>query len=175
MLLDYANLDAETRKYMAAEVQRDIENGELYLSPWLNPAGRADYPGLLLVAAQTGDDASLAAELRRGRLNPTAERRNPKGGVVQYRVPDTAPETMAGEFNLFYIRALCRRAIDNKIPHLVVYRARHSDKPRSDSEALIGTHIDPEDTLNDLRSSQGQAAKLGFPPGPNSGLTARLP
>jgi hypothetical protein len=160
---------------MIEEIHRDIAAGELYHSPWLNPAGRAAWADLLLQAAREGDDESLAASLRTGLLNEMAERRNPKGGTVQYRVPGTAPETMAGEFNLFYIRALCRRAIEGKIPHLVIYRARHSDKPRPDSEALIGKQIDPAETLADLRSSQGQAAKLGFPPGPNSGLTARLP
>lgn len=46
---------------------------------------------------------------------------------------------------------------------------------RSASEAMIGSHIDPHALLEDLRTHQGIDTALGLPPGPNSGLSVKLP
>ena len=130
-------------------------------------------------AAASGSDATLASEItKNGRLAKTAQRKKAKGapGMVTYDVPYTAPDTMAeGEFNRFYVRALCRRAIDDKIPALIVYRAKQVAVPRPGSEEKIGTAIDPVAVLADLRESPGVEPALGLPPGPNSGLSAKLP
>lgn len=177
MGLKYANLDDPTRKFMVEEIDMDVENGTIYISPWLTDIGGQDWPKLLRSAAETGNDDSLAAELRRGgRIRKTAERRKPKGGYTIYNVPVTASHTMAeGEFNRFYVRGLCRRAIDKDIDHLIIYRAKAVEKPRPDSEQKIGKPIDPQAVLEDLRASPGVEPALGLPPGPNSGLTAKLP
>jgi hypothetical protein len=82
---------------------------------------------------------------------------------------------MSGEFNLFYVRGLCRRALNESIPALVIYRAKEVCEPRPGSEEMIGSRIDPAATLDDLRNANGAEPKLGFPPGPNSGLSAKLP
>ena len=59
------------------------------------------------------------------------------------RASVNAAELIAeGEFNRFYLRALCLAALSQDIPVLVINRARHSDHPRPESEAQIGTHID---------------------------------
>lgn len=178
MGLNYRNLDAETRRFMLVEIDLDTGNGTLYLSPWLSPRGCDDYPMLLRGAAEAGNDDSLAAELRRnGRINETAQRKKPKGGgMVTYRVPVTAPETMAeGEFNRFYVRGLCLRAIEGGIVELVIYRAKAVMNPRPGSEEKIGTRVNAAAVLNDLRNSPGVEPALGIPPGPNSGLCCHLP
>jgi hypothetical protein len=177
MGLNYKNLDAETRKYMLEEIEIDVKNNTIYRSSWLTDTGSRNWPELLSAAAKSGNDDSLASELRKsGQIREKAERKKPKGGgMVTYSVPSTAPDTMAGEFNMYYLRALCRRAIANNIPHLIIYRARESDEPRPESEAMIGQKIDAKATLDDLRATHGTKASLGFPPGPNSGLTAMLP
>lgn len=177
MGLAYENLDDQTRKLMIEEIEMAVRDGSIYLSSYLSERGLSDWVGLLKAAAATGTDDTLAAELRKfDRINETAERRKPKGGFTTVRVPHTAAETMAeGEFNRFYCRGLCRIAIANGVGGLVVYRAKQVMQPRPDSEAKIGTTVDPQAILNDLRTSQGVEPSLGLPPGPNSGLTLRLP
>lgn len=178
MGLAYANLDAETRGYMIEEIDMAVADKSIYLSPWLSPKGLQDWAKLLRAAAEKGTDDTLAGELRKeSRVNVMAQRRKPKSTeMTSYRVPDTAPMTMAeGEYNRFYCRGLCRRAIANGISHLEVYRAKHVDQPRPGSEEKIGTQVDPKAILEDLRTSPGVEPTLGLPPGPNSGLTLKLP
>jgi hypothetical protein len=104
------------------------------------------------------------------------QKRKPKGGFTMAAVPVNAAETMAeGEFNRFYIRALCQRAIDSGIPSLIVYRAKQVQNPRPQSITLEGTSIGARLVLDDLRAHPGVDTALGLPPGPNSGLSVRLP
>lgn len=177
MALTYRNLDPRTREFMTDELNSDIAGSTIYISPRLSSHGVQEWPTLLGDAATAHDDNWLAAEIRRrGLLNAHEERRKPKGGVTIAQVPATAPDTLAeGEFNRYYVRGVCRRAIADNVPHVEVYRARHSDTPRRESEALIGKRIDPNALLTDLRGSQGVEPALGVPPGPNSGLSVFIP
>jgi hypothetical protein len=176
-MLNHANLDARTRQFMLDEINMDVQNNTLYLSPRLSEVGRRDYPDLLREAARLHNDLWLENELRRnGRLNATEQRRKQKGGYTIAAVPITAPETLAeGEFNRFYARALCRVAIQNGIPDLVIYRAKEVKNPRAESVQLIGTTINTQSLLADLRTHQGMDTALRLPPGPNSGLSVCLP
>lgn len=178
MGLRYEDLDAETRRFMVEEIEMDARDDKLYLSPWLSQTGQGDWSEILIEAARTGTDDTLANSIReRGRLNRTAQRRKPNGlGYTTYTIPQTAPMTMAeGEFNRFYVRALCRRAIDQGLPRLQVYRAKSVAAPRPDSEYKIGLLMDPNVVLVDARQSIGVETALGMPAGPNSGLTLRIP
>jgi len=177
MPLNLVNLDAQTRKLMLEEIDSDIAKGALYLSQRLTPGGRTEYPKLLKEAAQSHDDGWLATELRRRSLfAQTEQRRKPSGGYTEAKVPVTAPDTLAeGEFNRFYIRGLCARAITSSIANVVIYRAKSVASPRPESVAKEGTTINAQALLNDLRSNIGIDTALGLPPGPNSGLSAKLP
>ncbi|MGB8112842.1 MAG: hypothetical protein WCF22_03670, partial [Candidatus Sulfotelmatobacter sp.] len=172
----YPDLDTTTRQYMLEELELDVTQGRLYLSPRLSGTGVAAYPALLKLAVESGNDASLAAELRKdGRLNATEQRRKPKGGYTTVAVPVTAADTLAeGEFNRFYARGLCRRAQAEGGGELKVHRAKEVENPRPQSEALIGSTLDPEKLLLDLRGSIGVEPALGLPPGPNSGLSVKI-
>jgi len=177
MALDYRDLDQTTRHFMVDEIDMDVANGSIYLSSWLSEAGIRDWPMLLRQAAESHDDDWLAHQLRgTGRLHESVPRRKPKGGYTTARVPITAPETMAeGEFNRFYVRGLCRRAIKDGVRSLVIYRAKQVASPRPESEQKLGVGVDPNAILADLRATQGVEPALGVPPGPNSGLTVKLP
>ncbi len=178
MGFQFQNLDDRTRALMLEEMEYDIAKSALYLSPRLSERGRAAYPDLLRAAIRDGgDDVSLANALRSGHLlEATRQRKKPKGGYTQARVPVTAPETLAeGEFNRFYARGLCRRAIEDHIPELEVYRAKEVENPRPESVAMIGTRFNAEALLRDLRAHPGIEPALHLPPGPNSGLSVRLP
>ncbi len=177
MPLNYFNLDARTRGFMAEEIEMAVNDGSIYLSNFLTDTGKRDWSRLLRDAAVNGSDATLAGQLTlNARLQTSYTKRKPRGGFTTAAVPVTAPETMAeGEFNRFYVRGLCRRAIDENIRQLIVYRAKPVDNPRPGSQEKIGTTIDPAILLADLRSSAGLEPSLGIPPGPNSGLSVRLP
>ena len=176
MALQLSNLDELTRALMVEELEIDVASGDLYLSPRLNHRGQVEYEQLLRTAFLEGDDQSLANEIRsRGLLNDSEQRRRPSGGYSTARIPVSAPETLAeGEFNRFYVRALCRRVVDGGASELEVYRAKAVANPRSTSEAMIGRRIDASALLQDLRTSPGVDTSLGLPAGPNSGLSVRL-
>jgi hypothetical protein len=90
--------------------------------------------------------------------------------------PKNAARILAeSEFNRFYIRALARRAMEDGIPKLVVYRAKLVRNPRPESEALVETTLPPEASLADLRAHSDRPPSLGVPSGPNSGLSVRPP
>ena len=177
MGLDYRNLDERTRNLMMAEIDRDIAENSLFLSDNLSPQGRADYPELLRNAARAGTDVTLAGAIQ-GRLNSHEKPRRLKSG--EFSKPpvmrSNAHEMLAeGEFNRFYIRALCLRAIEDGIAEVIVYRAKAVQNPRPESEARIGQPVAVDALLHDLRTHPGVDTALGLPPGPNSGLSVRLP
>jgi hypothetical protein len=80
-----------------------------------------------------------------------------------------------GEFNRFYIRALCLRAIEDGVSEVIVYRAKDVEHARSESQQKIGSRVAAELLLRDLRTHVGVDTALGLPPGPNSGLSVHLP
>lgn len=177
MALIYENLDARTRQFMLSEVELDISRGALYISTRLNQQGIEVYASLLKEAIQSHDDAWLAEELRRrGYMNAVGKRKGKNGSFTTVRVPINAPDTLAeGEFNRFYVRGLCVRAMEDNIPEVEAYRGKQVNQPRPESEAMIGKRINAKKLLEDLRISRGVEPALGLPPGPNSGLTVRLP
>ena len=140
MPFNFQNLDARTRDLMAHEVDRDIAEGSLYESVRLTAAGAASWEGLFRDACAAGDDASLAVALGApGGPNIEAREPNTRSRTGDDKaVPYTAATTMAeGEFNRFYIRALCMRAIEDGSA-LEIYRARPSENPDPGSEAKVG-------------------------------------
>jgi len=178
MALYFYNLDERTRQLMVHEMDFDVANNQLHISPFLSGQGQRDYPNLLREAMQSGTDVTLADVLRtHRRIFKALPRRNKlKGGYAIAAVPSNAAEILAeGEFNRFYIRALARRAIEDGIPELIVYRAKKARNPRPGSEALVETTVSAKDLLADLRSHPDQPPTLGIPSGPSSGLSVRLP
>lgn len=177
MGLNYLNLDQHTRLFMLEEIDLDVAADSYYKSQWLNANGLACWAEILRDAAANGNDDTLAQSIvQRNCLHTHYEKRKPKGGTTIAAIPYTAPVTMAeGEFNRYYVRGLCRRAIADGVPSLEVYRAKTVDVPRTSSEAMIGHLVDPAAILADLRTCQGLEPALGLPPGPNSGLCLKMP
>jgi hypothetical protein len=169
-------LDDQTREFMLAELDHDLETNSLYLGKFLTDLGRDRYPTLLREAVERGTDESLSAALQApGLFLATYEKRKPNGGVTIAKVPYTAHVTLAeGEFNRFYLRGLCRRIIAEEGRNVEIYRARASVDPRAESEALVGELLDAATLLVDLRANVGVDTALRLPPGPNSGLSGRL-
>jgi len=160
---------------MLEEIEADVADAAIYVSNYLSDRGAHEWPNLLRSAAKDHDDAWLSMQLgASGRLKTEVQRRKPKGGFTMVQVPVTAPDTLSeGEFNRYYIRALCRRAIEDKVGHVTIYRARASENPRPESEAIVGERIDATKLLADLRANPGVEAALGLAK-PNSGLSVCL-
>lgn len=111
-----------------------------------------------------------------GYMNTHETKKTKTGKVINARVPVNALETLAeGEFNRYYARGLCVRAIAEGIDEVIVYRGKDVQNPRIESQYKIGQRVKAKDLLEDLRRSLGVEPALGIPPGPNSGLTICLP
>jgi hypothetical protein len=177
MALELLNLDERTRQLMLEELEYDIGHNQLHISPVLSGQGQRDYPNLLRDAIREGNEETLASELRgRRRLSRALPRRRPQGGYLIASTPSTAADTLAeGEFNRYYIRAVCRRALEDKLPFVIVYRAKPVRNPRPESVELVENTLEPAALLEDLRAHPGESTELNVPAGPNSGISVRLP
>lgn len=177
MAFYFPDLDERTRRLMLDEVAHDEARNRLHISPYLSGQGVRDFPELLKEAIRNGDDETLTAELERyRRIARTSHRRQPQGGYSIVTIPSNAAETIAADaFNRYYIRALCRRALEDGLEELVVYRAKPVENPRARSEELLESTVDPRALLEDLRQHPGEETEMGIPGGPNSGISVRLP
>jgi len=165
----------EVREEMIAEIKSDIDAGRLYISDRLNDEGRAKYPDLLLEAARSGNVDSFINSLGMQYFNTHYLRRKPKGGYTEAKMPYNANVTLCeGEFNRFYIRAVCLKALNTGQKFVTAYRARSSTNPRPESIAIEGKQFDAKKLLDDLRENIGVDTALGLPPGPNSGMSVKL-
>ena len=160
---------------MVEELDDDLANGTMHISPRLQSTAVAEYQHLLRDALRYYDDLWLEERIT-PLLVDFETRRTPKGDLVTARLPEGAARVMAErDFNLYYMRGIARRAIEEGRADVEVYRARLSMEPRRESSVLEGSHIPADQLLADLRSPTplSQAApRLGRP---NSGLSVRLP
>lgn len=156
----------------------ECDFGSFYESPRLTQEGLLKWPSLMREASDAHNDDWLAAQIvSHGYMKgEEAYSRNGKLFTRRINIPHAAQQLGEGEFNRFYIRALCSRAIDNGIESLVVYRARASERPRPESEAKIGMQIKPDELREALRKNDFVTIEdaLAVPGGPNSGLSVRL-
>lgn len=159
------------RKLMLEEIERDIKEGSIYLSPRLKQEHHDTYIKHLKDSVISGNDGSLAIFISKDGCLKKYEQRKTKNGLHEVSVPINAHITLAeGEFNRFYIRGVCRKAIELG-KNVKIYRAKNVDNPRMESESLIGKILDPKSVLSYLRGNIGVDTTLGIPAGPNSGLS----
>lgn len=161
---------SSVRTYMVEEAHADIAESVLYYSTRFNSHGMAIYKDLLLDALANHDEVWLEAQLSSQSCFLDLE----DSGGGQKKVGSWAAKLFCQcEFNKFYIRGLCRFALENPGVLLRVYRARESSRPRPESDIKIGQYMDPAVTLSDLRSNLGTGPKSGMPD-INSGLSVEI-
>ena len=168
---NFTKLDARTRALMIEEIQRAQASANLYFSARFNDTGQRGWVQWLCSAAEQHDEHWLAYQLEAaGAMKDLETRAKPKGGYTVAHVPDTAAETMAeGQFNRFYMTAVCRRAIEDGKASVRVYRAKHRGESRPESRVLEGTSRDANTLLDELRR-RGSSLKCDLLK-PNSGLS----
>jgi hypothetical protein len=81
----------------------------------------------------------------------------------------------AGEFNRYYMRAVCRLAIEQGAPAVELYRAKAVSTPRQAADERIGRRIDPQTLLADLHQTNFERPSEYDLGAPNSGLSVRIP
>jgi hypothetical protein len=174
--LDLAHLDSHTRQFMLEEFEADLADGSLYCSPHLNEAGLANYPDLLRDAVLTGTEASLAEALYTGdTVRQPIRRQHLKELGPGEALADVTTNLAEREFHRFYIRGLCRRALDQGVSTLVIYRARPPDPGRAPSNTMVGVRIVVSSLLEDLRGTFRSLPPHGLPQCRDPGLSVRFP
>ena len=172
MTMNLKQLTPKTRKTMLAELDYAVKNNALYISDRLTPQGKNLYPEILKHHIETGNPETMEAALQ-GLFNLKEQYRKSTGAISTRAMPKNAPQLLAeGEFNRFYMRALCLIALEEN-KQLKIYRARLSKKARPESEVLIGQPIDPKNLLNDLRTHIGSNTISGIGD-INSGLSVEF-
>ena len=176
MALELLHLDACTRRFMLDELRADLVAGVLYLSPHLNERGRSQYQQLLQAAVATGTERSFADDLCAMdyvELPAHWKRSDPKD--VDEALVAAAELLAEREFHRFYIRGLCRRAMHEGVPNLVIYRAKAAPAGRSHSEMMVGVKITASSLLEDLSQDFRTMPPHGLPQCRDPGLSVRLP
>src|SRR5512143_78929 len=174
-MFEFLNLDDKTRSYMLRAIEQAEHEGQINYSPRLNANGKEQWLGLLEQAAREHNEHWLAYELEANRLVKGFEvSERPLGSYSIRHVPHTAAQTMAeGQFNRFYMLGLCKRAREEGIKQLEVYRAKQSAKPRPESEALVGLRLPVEIVEPQLRDDAASQKSLLIQP--NSGISLKFP
>jgi hypothetical protein len=178
MGLNYTQLNETVRRFMIQE----FEQGGHYISPRLNEAGRARWIGLLKDALQYHTDVWLERELiRRSCFVATEYLKSNMGKTVTRAINrEQAAKTLAeGEYNRFYLRALCLAAKTRGITHLIVTQGRVIPNASPTGRKSVGTPVEVNALLKTLREHgyKHVDAALGAPEGLSSPacLSARLP
>lgn len=174
MPLKYDNLDPATRRYALAEFDSDVERGTLTISSRIRPTATDEYQSLLRQALAYYDDLWLEERVE-GLVVHFELRQTPSGATTTAKLPSYAPRVLAeGDYNRYYMRGVCARAIDEGRGVVEVYRARLSAEPRPESRELEGQRLDPAPLLEELRTKYADSSEEATLGKPNSGLSVRL-
>lgn len=176
MSLDLPHLDDRTRHFMLAELDADVEDESLYLSPQLSEIGLRHYRRLLHISIRHGTEDSFAEALAAlGAVRPPSRWQHPKAVGPAEALADATYRLAEREFHRFYIRGLCCRAMAQGIDLLVIYRARPADLGRAPTDSMIGLRIDARSLLEDLRGASRSLPPHGLPQCRDPGLSVRFP
>lgn len=122
-MMNYVELDAETRKWMLVEFDEE-QNRPHYQSDRLNSSGLASFPNLMRQAIQTGTEDSLIQSLSDPsywKSSILVKKRG--GGMTTWTLNSITESKMLGhsEFNTLYTRGFARRLIEEKIEECEIY------------------------------------------------------
>jgi hypothetical protein len=174
MPLQYESLDATTRRFMLDEFEQDASRDAAPAPERLRPGATGQYQELLRKALTYYDDQWLEERVR-DLLVEFEPRRTRSGGQTTARLPADAARMLAeSQFNRYYMRGVCARALDEGRQVVEVYRARHSAQPRRESEELEGQRLPAAQVLGDLRTAAAESAPTTPLGRYNSGLSVKL-
>jgi hypothetical protein len=161
------DLNATTRQLMLEEFESDFAANRVYVSARALPGTGSAYVDAQRDAFSGGDTDSLSAALAGSGIFATHQN---DGKAVN--VAAAAAALGDGQFIAYYVRAVCRRAIDEG-REVEIYRGQSTAEHRAESEAAIGTRRDPSDLLDEFRSASLEPWKFSVGK-VNSGLAVKL-
>lgn len=168
MHFNLVDLDATTRQLMLEEFESDAGSGRVYASKRARPGTESTYHDAQRTAFAGGDADSLNHALATSDIFAP---RQSDGKVVN--VLAAAEALGDGQFVAYYVRAICRRALD-EAREIEVYRGQATAVHRSESDALIGSRPDPAALLAELRDASLEPWRFGAVGKVNSGLAIKL-
>jgi hypothetical protein len=134
------------------------------------------YHHLLRAALMAGTDSTFAEALSvNGVMKPPGRWQHSKEIGAQDAVMTATAVLAEREFHRFYIRGLCRRALNQGVASLLIYRARPSNSGRKSSDAMVGLRIGTMSLLEDLRGTARSLPPHGLPQCRDPGLSVRMP
>jgi hypothetical protein len=175
-MFDFEPIEPETRRHMVQELDFDMANNKLYINPFLKKDREALYLSLLRTALTSGNPETFAAAITANGLLIEKHTYTKEGREIEARVPATFNTTLAaGEFNRYFMHAVCLTALQQGKPVVEIYRAKAVSKPRQQTDDRLGCRIDPQALLTDLRQTNFENPSAFGLGGPNSGLSIRIP
>lgn len=166
---EFKDLSESIRVLMIGELLQDGHANKVYVSKRLTEEGQGMFRGLLYEALLGQTNEWLAMALKQEKFWKTHEfRHHQTQGIVEAKIPSNASEVLSDtEFNRYYMRAVCLRAIEAGV-NVIVYRARETSRPRSGHQELIGKSFVASECLKALREGSSELMV------PNSGLSLTM-
>lgn len=163
---EFKDLSDSVRLLMVGEFSQDEVNNKVYVSRRLTEEGQGVFRKFLYEAMVSQNNEWLTMALKQEKFWRTHETRNhPSQGMVEAKIPSNAPEVLSDtEFNRYYMRAVCLKAIEAGV-NVTVYRARETSRPRPEHEELVGKALIASECLKALREGSSELTA------PNSGLS----
>ncbi len=169
--MHYRHLDDALRQTMLAEIAADAAAQRLYRSPRLNLDGEEAWESLLRAAVERHDAHWLTDNLKAYRYLRKTEKRQ----MLTVRVPFEAPRALAeGQFNRFYVRAVCLRAQAAGRDAVVIVAGRDLVEAPQAARDLVGSQLEAEELRCKLEAEYRVDRALGVRTLEPSGLTVGL-
>lgn len=173
MSFNFLELDNKVRTFMNEELLDDIPQNRLHLADRLNEEGRRTWANLLSEAIMDYDEVWLAEKIVENNiLNETEPYKRSASGLRKINRSSAAKLLAEGEFNKYYIRGICQKAIEEERGYIFVYRAKEVKSPRTESEKLVNNQINPS-TLLEICRGKTNHELYWLLLEPNSGLSIR--
>lgn len=139
--------DVRVRELMLEEFVYSKERNEVYLSNDFVAGVQDQYFTLIERAISKYDEEWLKNYLISGFF---MEQNVKSGRAINKR--HSAERLAQTEFNRFYTRGICRKALERGDENVEVYRARNSQSPDPKSQAQIGHQVKASQLLEELRN-----------------------
>jgi len=170
----FEELDETTRGLMLAEFEADLAAGKLTVNDGLTETGRSKYPDLLRQAIAEGDSDKFGESLRHREYWKSDAQHIWKEGEGPNPLAHGRVEVYAeSQFNLYYMRALCRKLLSENVTHAVVYQAKSVENAGVFGNVAPGDLVPCTIVLEELRSPPSLPAVVGIPIDAASGISLR--
>lgn len=164
------NLDEKTRSLMLQELDYDLARGTIFFDIRLKEDAKMAYIELLREALSHGTPEAFSEAILAHQLLKETETRDLGEKQIRAKISNIAHYNIGeGEFNRYYMRAICVLTIESVLDEVEVYRAKQVSKPRPASVERMKA----KELLDHLRTTN--ISVEGSFPGPNSGRSIRLP